>query len=246
MNRSDTPRVKSRTAKPLRLKPDHPAVAGRRSLFYGMVRDDWPHVLVDGVYNKKIGGKVKKGRLFGLPLYTVTLQERATCPPDCHHFLTCYGNRMNRARRHVADEGFVVRLGSEIVERLAASPDGIMVRVHVLGDFFSEAYVEAWAGWLREHPKLRVWGYTAWKPDSEIGKAVAALPAEFGWDRAAIRFSGGGMAARCAVPTSVASARGRTPDGVVCPAQTDPEEKTTCSTCALCWASEGNVVFIDH
>jgi hypothetical protein len=234
-----------RTAgKPLRLKDGHRAVEEARSLFREMVRDDWKRILIGGENNRKIGSRVAKGPWTGLPLHTLTLEERATCPRECHHWATCYGNKMRFARRHAAGPDFVRRLGDEIAALAEKHPEGFVVRTHVLGDYYSVGYVDAWRGWLRSHPNLRVYGYTAWPPSSEIGMAVSAMVAEFGWERAAVRFSGGRLETRCAHPTSDRNARGHTADGIVCPVQSGDCE--TCGACTRGWATEANIVCVDH
>ena len=206
--------------------------------------EDAPRVLVGGENNRKIGGRVAKGSWSGMKTYTLTLVERATCPAACAHLDDCYGDNMQWARRLVAGPGLVTCLDRELATLAAKHPAGLVVRLHVLGDFYSADYVRSWADWLRRHPNLHVYGYTGWLSESQIGRAVADLVSEFGWGRCAIRFSGGGLATRCAGRTSDKAARGRTPDGIVCLEQTG--QSGWCCTCTLCWASEQNVVFIDH
>ncbi len=40
--------------------------------------------------NVKLGKKVTRGILKGMPIYTVTLEERSTCSETCAHWFTCY------------------------------------------------------------------------------------------------------------------------------------------------------------
>ena len=54
--------------------------------------------------NIKLGKKVTKGKFNGFPIFTVTLQERATCPTDCIHWSNCYGNNMPFATRYTLDK----------------------------------------------------------------------------------------------------------------------------------------------
>ena len=54
--------------------------------------------------NAKIADKgklpvVKKGKFAGYVIFTLTLEERATCPRDCFHWDNCYGNNMAFAHR---------------------------------------------------------------------------------------------------------------------------------------------------
>lgn len=206
--------------------------------------EDVARVLVGGENNRKIGGRIGKGRWKGMPIYTLTLQERATCWSGCHHLADCYGDNMPFARRLAAGPGLVACLDRELAMLGEKHPAGFVVRLHVLGDFYSVDYVRSWTEWLRRHPGLHVFGYTGWQPKSGIGRAVAAMVEEFGWGRCAIRFSGGGLASRCAHHTADPAACGRTPDGIVCPEQTGQAGR--CCSCTLCWTTERNVVFIDH
>ena len=63
--------------------------------------------------NIKLGKRVTKGKLAGFPIYTVTLQERATCPTSCIHWHDCYGNNMMFAVRYNADDSLIAAMDSE-------------------------------------------------------------------------------------------------------------------------------------
>ncbi|MBY0515046.1 MAG: hypothetical protein K2P78_14230, partial [Gemmataceae bacterium] len=56
-------------------------------------------ILVSGHSNVKIGRDVRKGKLKGYWIYTLSLEERATCPTSCEHWRSCYGNAMPFAKR---------------------------------------------------------------------------------------------------------------------------------------------------
>jgi hypothetical protein len=88
----------------------------------------------------KIGGDVLVGRLKGARIFTLTLEERATCPRSCAHLAGCYGNAMPHPVRWQADDAFEDRLSMEIAE-LCAAHDTVLVRLHILGDFYSARYV---------------------------------------------------------------------------------------------------------
>src|SRR5262249_10851032 len=86
------------------LPHDHPAVIDGRTVYPTTVRAplrraDAPSVLKSAVNSRKIGGEILKGRWRGLPAYTLTLEERATCPTTCRHWRSCYGNKMQWADR---------------------------------------------------------------------------------------------------------------------------------------------------
>ncbi len=78
---------------------DTPAFLSGRTIYAHTVRvpgrgagDTW--ALKSGGNNRKIGGVILKGHWKGFPIYGLTLEERATCPTSCHHWRSCYGNRM--------------------------------------------------------------------------------------------------------------------------------------------------------
>ena len=88
---------------------------------------------------------------------------------------------------------------------------------------------------------LHLFGFTAHDPASEIGKAVAMLAADFGWKRAAIRFSGQPHEARA---SRVLEAGESVEAGRLCPAQSGASD--CCATCALCWHSDQSILFRRH
>lgn len=202
-----------------------------------------PHVLVSGHSNVKIGRDVRKGWLRGYWIYTLTLEERATCPRSCHHWATCYGNNMPYARRvdHRDPEALQAAIERD-VEKLANMPTraGLLVRLHALGDFFNPEYVTFWARLLREQPRLAAYGYTAWPPGSPIGRAIAAVKSEYG-RRFSIRWSNGEGDEDCALPVRAVD---EPVNAIVCPEQTGAT--AACATCGLCWGTKRNVAFVEH
>lgn len=236
----------------LELKRGHPALSPGRTVYPSTVVSsiDTPRVLVSGFNNRKIGSRVTVGRWKGLPIYTLTLEERATCPTSCHHWRTCYGNAMHLARRVRHGSEFEARLAHE-VGRLHKEHGGLVVRLHVLGDFYSAGYVRLW-GWLIDTlPGLRVFGYTAHSPGSIIGAEVATLRAR-AWDRFAVRFS---RARQVDYVKEALTIHGdillvdpteelKLVGGFMCPAQL--KDHKHCGNCAACWESIHNVVFVEH
>jgi hypothetical protein len=232
------------------LPADHPAIVEGRTLFPSTVVDamDSPRVLVSGQNQRKLGSHVTKGPWAGFPIYHLTLEERATCPETCHHWTTCYGSGMPQARRHRAGPTLTATLHVELDGLQEKHPGGFVVRLHILGDFYSVEYVDAWAGWLDEFPALHVFGYTAWPLTSEIGGKLRILAAKR-WDRFAIRTSApeslGGMDAVTAwkMPEGDHTEEG----AIVCPAQTG--KTSCCGSCGLCWADaakDRTIAFIAH
>lgn len=198
-------------------------------------------LLKTGHHNRKIGKQIVKGRWRGYPVYTLTLEERATCPRTCQHWLDCYGNKMNWPTRFMADSALIPRLGQELQE-LAKGHSNFAIRLHVLGDFFSVPYVEQWVRWLDEYPGLHVYGYTAWPLGTPIGDAVAEMAATH-WDRFAVRTSNS-QGERTTRTLYSADASGVIDGGIVCPVQTGKTE--CCATCGLCWQTQRQIVFLAH
>lgn len=222
--------------------PDyHPASREGTTFFPSTVvpASHLPRILKSGVNSRKIGAVVAKGRWANMPLFTLTLEERETCPRTCREWASCYGNNMHWSQR-VADDGtLALRLWGELASLSAQHPGGFVVRLHVLGDFYSVAYVEFWRSALEQFPPLRIFGFTARQPDTPIGAAIAAI-ADASWDRFAVRFSGADLAEGAAeVIDQPADAT-----GILCPAQSDPER--CCATCGLCWATRRNISFVRH
>ena len=56
-------------------------------------------MLKRGEQNKKLGDKITKGAWKGMTMYSLTLEERATCPSDCQQWDNCYGDNMPFAHR---------------------------------------------------------------------------------------------------------------------------------------------------
>ena len=230
------------------LAPDHPAVVEGRSLFPGAVVESLasPRLLVSGVNQRKLGDRVVKGPWAGMPIFALTLEERASCPHSCYHWRTCFGNGMPRARRHRHGPDLEAGLERELGALEDQNPGGFVVRLHILGDFYSPDYVAAWGDWLERFPALRIFGYTAWPRDSAIGGAVAELT-EHAWERCAIRFSAPAPMPQGATTIWRKPKAAREPEGIVCPAQTG--RTANCGTCGLCWhpnAREETIVFIAH
>jgi hypothetical protein len=136
--------------------------------------DEVGRVLKDGHQSRKIGKAVTKGPRRGWPIFTLTLEERATCPRTCKAWGFCYGNNMQAAERIVAGERLEAALGLELLALQRQHPGGFMVRLHVLGDFYSEDYVRFWTSALDRFPALHVFGFTARLPGTPIGDCCSS------------------------------------------------------------------------
>lgn len=223
------------------LAADHAAVTQGRTLFQKAVRAvNGAAVLKPGIDTRKLGHTVTKGAWKGFPIYSLTLEERATCPRSCAMWRSCYGNHMHMARRWKAGPDLVAKLNEELAGLQARHPRGFVVRLHLLGDFYSLDYVKAWVRFLLNYPALHVFGYTAWPRETEIGAALGKL-IDAQWSRFALRHSGA-----CEGPsTTVVTAASDAPAGsIVCPVQTNKTD--SCATCGLCWQSQKTVAFLAH
>jgi len=235
---------------------NHAAMRENRTLFPSTVvtvtADAPDRLLVSGKNNRKIGATVEKGKFKGYGIYCLSLEERATCPTDCEARGFCYGNGMQMARRHRIGDAdvFFDRLGFEIVNLLDQHP-GLLIRLHVLGDFPSAEYVAFWKDVLDEYPNVACFGYTHRLPQNwggdEIGDAIQAVKDAHA-ERFRIRWSNDhGVAMSDSSVILDRLPRGaRGPNGeLVCPSQTDAT--ACCATCALCWdVPRENIGFIKH
>lgn len=225
----------------------HSAVIEGRSLFPTRVFSalDRPQVLLSGHSNAKIGSRIIKGAWAGFPIFTLSLEERATCPSSCGLWNECYGNALPMGVRFRYDTDLMVALDRNLNKVAEAYPRGFAIRLHVLGDFPDIAYAMQWHRWLLRIPQLHVWGYTARPMDQKIGRYVLRLNDPFP-ERWAFRSSV--LPSTPAAPMQAATVwAGDVSDGIVCPAETG--KTRTCGTCALCWApaaSDVRIVFLGH
>ena len=118
-------------------------------------------------------------------------------------------------------------------------PAGFVVRLHILGDFYSVDYAELWAEALEAYPALHVFGYTARAPDSDIGTVIAQLLGVHP-NRWRVRFSGHDGPTDGSIVVESADET----EHVICPAQLGKTD--CCATCAFCWHSDRTVAFLRH
>ena len=210
-------------------------------------------IFKDGANNVKLGGDVLIGDLRGAKIVTLSLEERATCPRSCVHWTTCYGNNMHRARRWAYGPMLTYGMAGEI-RRLCCAHPGVLVRLHTLGDFPDKKYIDWWESQLRLWPNLFCFGFTAHRPSTAMGRAIAKVRNRYKGSysiksRFAIRHSGvSGEWGSFTIdyPTT----RRKIADALCCPEQVDadlhPERKTHCGSCAACWQSSVPIVFREH
>lgn len=206
------------------------------------------NVLVSGYNNAKIGRDVRKGKHFrSYWIYTLSLEERATCPKRCDHWVSCYGNNMPFAKRLKHGPLLTAAIEAQLAQLFKPFKNGrpqrvgILIRLHALGDFYSLEYVGFWERMLDQYPRLAIFGYTHRTPGSVIGAAVAGVKERHG-RRFAIRWSNGKASRDCAV--SIKHAADAPVDSFVCPEQTGGV--AGCGKCALCWGTDKNVAFVEH
>jgi hypothetical protein len=226
---------------------DHAAVRENRTVYPSTVQipirsRDGKWVLKRGANNPKIGGESLKGKWKGLPIFTLTLEERTTCPVSCHHWRSCYGNHMQWSTRFEAGYSLEWRLEREVA-LLSIEHPNFAVRLHILGDFYSVEYVELWRSLIERYPGLHCFGFTARQKEDPIGKALASLVADH-WERFAIRLSNAPEDSETPSTISIEHEGQKPPDAIVCPQQLEQTE--SCATCALCWQSRRRVAFLQH
>lgn len=220
------------------LSSTNKAVLKGTTIFLKSVKDpcDVKRILQPASSNSKLGKSstiITKGSWKGMPLYSLSLEERSTCPRTCNQWNSCYGNNMPFANRidHEATD-FLKLLDSEIATLSLKHSIGFVIRLHVLGDFYSVGYVNFWLKALKKYTSLRIFGYTHRLKTSMIGSAVQRLNQA----GAFIRWSdaGGNMSANCPPKTG----------DIVCPEQLGKTE--SCLTCGLCWSKVPSIGFIGH
>lgn len=236
------------------LRENNPAVIDGHSIFQKSVVDASlsPRLLVSGVNSPKTGGRILKGAWAGMPVFTLTLEERATCPRSCHLWRECYGNAMPLARRHRDDGMLIDRLEFELSQK-QQSLTRYAVRLHILGDFFSVEYARLWSRALDQFDGLHVWGYTAHPKTSAIGTLLRWMNGRYP-DRCAIRFStppnpsAAYIDDAMTVTTIWRQPEGdKVPEGQICPVSTNKTQ--ACGTCGLCWSpamQQTPIVFVGH
>ena len=125
-------------------------------------------------------------RSFLIPHINVVQEIKGTCKltcTDCDGKDTCYGTKGHYTHMNVKISlanntilayyylDFLYRL---LHAQLSTFRPGTIVRIHITGDFFNNAYVEMWKKLIAEFPVLRFWSYT--KPEYE--NAFNELPIE--------------------------------------------------------------------
>ena len=197
-----------------------------------------------GKNNKKLGNKITIGMWKGMSLYSLTLEERSTCPSHCEQWDSCYGNNMPFAYRYDhTDPLFYTKLADQLASLSMKHESGFVIRLHVLGDFFDKKYVHFWRTQLFNLKNLHIYGYTHCRSDSDLGAAIYTLNNVYK-ERCRVRFSDD---PKTYFSTSVVekSKQNSGRHEIVCPEQLSAV--SSCSDCGICWEStQKHVVFLTH
>ena len=207
--------------------------------------NNYDHDIVKNSTNIKLGKKVIKGMYNNYKLKTVTLTERKTCPSDCIHWKDCYGNNMPFAHRidHKDQNLLQKRIYNEL---LNSTNKLLLIRLHVLGDFFNVKYVKFWSIMLNTFKNIAVYGYTANNINSkiELSRDIAKEIIKLNYSKHShIRFSNDLTNNFSANSYDVVKpVKGKS---ILCPVQ---ENKTAnCGTCGLCWNQKTqSIIFKTH
>jgi len=228
----------------IRLAPWSSPIRDGRTRFRNRVLEPGmePHVIKSSYNVTKLGRTIEVGRWKGLPLYHLAMEERRACPSTCRLYDCCYGNSLTKVRRwrHGPKLLRYIQADLDWLDQRRVCRNGYVLRLHLLGDFFSVAYVEFWLRMLTQHPLLRIYGYTAWQPHTPIGRLIAH-ERDRNWERFAIRTSESDLPEKSTKTISFAPDRARIGNARVCPA--DQGRGTTCGKCGLCWETQEPILF---
>lgn len=220
----------------MHLKPDNPVLTKAITIHPKARRSPTDTTLLKSVASNKKMGKgdnvISKGHWAGMPMFQLSLEERATCPRTCTQWASCFANNMAFAHRidHTHPE-FLEILAAEIKVLAIKFRHGFVIRPHTIGDYFSAEYAAFWIEQTALYPNLHIFGFTHWERDSVIGRMIMEWNKN---DRVWVRFSdqGGDMSA---------NVEG---EGFDCPEQTGKTE--SCLTCGACWGTVKPVRFKQH
>ena len=229
----------------VRIKLTHPSLKEKRTIFQNSLFDvDGETVLKPASSNTKLSNGSTKpiniGYWRGMPMFSLTLEERKTCPTTCSHWHNCYGNNMYLAKRYKHGKPLETKLNEELQELSNRYPNGFVIRLHILGDFYSVAYVKFWNKQLTKHKQLRVFGYSARIEGpifSQLLRTKSNYPSRF-----VIRISSDQEVNDDVVYARTQNFKGK--GSIVCPQQTG--EVDSCINCGLCFLSTGSITFLDH
>jgi len=235
-----------RELREMRLNSKHPALSEKRTIHPKQVytvSGYKTNVLKSAKHNSKLSEKkneIQKGRWKGFPIYSLTLEERKTCPPSCHHWTDCYGNATPFAHRFEHGKDLEICVRNELPVLASKHPNGFVVRLHILGDFYSCEYANFWIDNIQAIPQLHIFGYTAHEPQSDIGRILVnsnlLYPSRF-----RIRFSTNRVHTEH-IPLALSGTVST--DAITCPEMQGKAD--SCCDCSLCWETSKNIFFPTH
>lgn len=186
-----------------------------------------------------------------MPLFSLTLEEGATCPASCPMLQLrpkgkkwrCYGANMPYAKRYRHGELLEDALMKDLRFLHEKYTNGFIVRLHVLGDFYSVDYVRFWENLLREHWRTRVFGFSHVPAATPIGQEITQFVKLFSSRVSILRSTGADI--NDPLPKAVVIGKyDEVPQGfVTCPWQT---HRVPCTKCGLCMSGQVNVAFREH
>lgn len=227
-----------------KIPPKHPAVLEGRTLFPKSVKHPQLFSLLKPASsNSKLStgsNFIQKGKWKGSYLVSLTLEERKTCPSYCHHWVDCYGNNMYMSTRYKHGNGLEIGLDVEL-NRLCKKYNSVVVRLHILGDFYSVDYVNLWDELLDKYHNLKVFGYTArFEYNDPIYDALEEVRLKHK-DRWWVRYSANRNNNDHQIFAVNENFIG---DSFVCPQQTN--KVADCISCGVCWQTNKSVMFLTH
>jgi len=132
------------------------------------------------------------------------------------------------------------KIEEEIGFLLAKHKHGVVIRLHVLGDFYSMDYVQFWMRMLTMHPKLSIFGYTGVPVDGNIATSIQLMNSIY-TSQCFIRFSRNNEFDDEGSYAAEESFEGKSFD---CLEQT--KKAKNCAACGLCWMTAKTVRFVTH
>lgn len=223
-------------------------VAGNKpanTVYRKSVKPASANMLKPGTNNAKLGGIVTTKKWQGFHMYSLTLEERATCPTDCEQWNNCYGNNMPFAHRFDhTDPDFLSSLDTQLAKLSKKHQQGFVVRLHVLGDFYNDVYVKWWRAMLNKYPQLHAFGYTHVDPRASMAGVHIEQMNRYYPDQWQIRFSDEPMTQMSAhvVDKGYVPMKGLE---IVCPEQLGTAK--SCADCGLCWSAPNRkIMFVEH
>lgn len=234
----------------MKVNPRHPAIIEGRTIFTNSVIKSDKLMLKPGSNNRKLGFIITKGKYKGYPIFSLSLEERKTCPRDCIFWVNCYTNNMYLAQRYNHKDKSFYKILEENIKELNNKYKGFIVRTHVSGDFFSVEYIKFWERMLNKYSGLNIFGYTAYKNGPryrEIQRLNNDYPNKFNVRTSGVNASFSTNSTNNMEPFVLyKNGKKKQVKGVVCPEQTGKTK--SCATCGLLCANRNveQVLFIPH